>query len=93
MTSSGESVVELKMTCLACPAQWEGRMSDGRWVYVRFRHGRLSLGYGVTLSRAVRDDAVIYSEEGDRGDMDLSEMLERTGLVLGDRVEVDDRDA
>lgn len=32
-------ITELKMTCSACPSQWEGRLSDGSLLYARFRHG------------------------------------------------------
>ena len=28
-------------TCGACPAQWSGRLEDGRELYIRFRWGHL----------------------------------------------------
>jgi hypothetical protein len=39
-------VVEIKKTCDACPAQWEGRDAEGRPVYVRYRWGYLWVGAG-----------------------------------------------
>lgn len=36
-------VVEIKRTCEACPSQWEGKLSDGRMIYVRFRWGSLNI--------------------------------------------------
>jgi predicted GNAT family acetyltransferase len=30
-------------TCDACPSQWEGRLSDGRRLYVRYRWGALEI--------------------------------------------------
>ena len=39
-------VVELRHTCYAMPAQWEGRCNDGKWVYVRYRFGWLSIVVG-----------------------------------------------
>lgn len=42
-------------TCYACPSQWEGETEDGRKVYVRYRHGLLSVGLGATMDEAVDD--------------------------------------
>lgn len=39
-------VKEIKMTCGACPSQWEGTTDDDRRVYVRYRYGRLSVKMG-----------------------------------------------
>jgi len=39
-------VVEIKKTCDALPAQWEGTDAEGRPVYVRFRWGFLWVGVG-----------------------------------------------
>jgi len=36
-------VVRLSQTSPACPVQWEGRTSDDRPVYVRYRFGYLSV--------------------------------------------------
>ena len=35
-------ITELYMTTSACPTQYEGYTKDGREVYIRYRHGRLS---------------------------------------------------
>ncbi len=40
-----ENVVSETQTCLACPTQYEGRLSDGRGFYFRYRHGVASLGF------------------------------------------------
>ena len=32
----------LKQTCSACPAQWEGKLPDGRMFYIRYRGGYFS---------------------------------------------------
>ena len=44
---------KLKMTCSACPSQWEGTLSDGREIYIRFRWGCLSAGIGDSILDAV----------------------------------------
>jgi hypothetical protein len=76
------ALVELRQTCPACPAQWEAKTDDGRFVYVRFRHGSSALGSQTSVDDAVDHDAVISAETGDRGVMALPEMLERTGFTL-----------
>lgn len=94
MTDSGPSntIAALAITSRACPAQWEGAMEDGRVVYVRFRHGSLSLGFGRNIGEAVEFSQTIWVEEGDRGVMELDEMLQLTGLELGAGVEEENLD-
>jgi hypothetical protein len=73
-------VLTLKITCLACPSQWEGNLEDGRAVYARFRHGHLSVGIGGTVKEAVgnamSDRALHEGDIGDRldGFMDFDEL-------------------
>lgn len=43
----------LDKTCLACPAQWEGELSDGTCVYIRYRFGVLGIGFGSSVDDAV----------------------------------------
>jgi hypothetical protein len=47
--------VELRQTCEACPSQWEARDDTGRQVYIRYRSGVLSWGFGRTKIEAIRD--------------------------------------
>lgn len=43
------AVTNLKKTCEACPAQWEGR-SGSNSIYIRYRHGILRADVnGVTV--------------------------------------------
>jgi hypothetical protein len=92
MRSGGSNTIAaLTMTCGACPAQWEGATEDGRTIYVRFRHGHLGVGFGRNIGEAVDNERTVYEEVGgDRGTMSHAEMLERTGLVLGDGVQIED---
>lgn len=53
---------DLAQTCRACPSQWEGPTLDGRFLYIRYRWGRLQAGVGPTLDLAV--DSTL--EIGDR---------------------------
>lgn len=43
----------IHQTCYACPSQWELTLSDGEAGYVRYRWGRLQVGFGPTLNDAV----------------------------------------
>jgi len=54
-------VASLKKTCTACPAQWEGKLEDGRALYVRYRWGELSVGAGEDGGAAIDNS---MSEEG-----------------------------
>lgn len=36
------TLTEFRMTCSACPSQWEGKTDKGKRVYVRYRFGYLS---------------------------------------------------
>lgn len=54
----------LEKTCIACPAQWEGELSDGMCVYVRYRYGVLRIGFGETPDAAA-DDLRFEWELGD----------------------------
>ncbi len=46
-------VIELSLTCIAAPSQWEGKTSDGQAISIRYRHGNLSIGLGATIDEAV----------------------------------------
>lgn len=54
-------VFEIEQTCRACPSQWEGQLLDGRYFYVRYRSGRLRIGFGDSPWAAV--DAAIAKVE------------------------------
>lgn len=88
-TDSARVVIELRQTCLACPEQWEGTLDDGRVVYVRYRHGRLTLGLGATLHDAVvagRENQLYYDPRDDW--LGAEKMLELTGLHLAPGVSI-----
>lgn len=80
MTTLPVRVHELRMTCPACPAQWEGRTDDGRYVYVRYRWGWLQIGVGDTFHEAVCDEVTLCEELGDDmdGSLSYSELIAAT---------------
>jgi hypothetical protein len=73
-------LVALKRTSIACPSQWEGDLEDGRAIYIRYRHGHLSVGTGNDIDEAVRngksDQALFADDMNDAldGFMDLEEL-------------------
>jgi len=50
-------------TCEACPSQWEAKTSDGRFLYIRFRWGCLTIGSGATIDEAVERFADVVEFE------------------------------
>lgn len=36
-------IASIERTCYACPSQWEGKTECGKEIYVRYRHGDLSV--------------------------------------------------
>lgn len=42
-----------------CPSQWEGKLTDGRMFYARYRHGKLR----ISISKEPTDDVYDAFEE------------------------------
>ena len=76
----------LVKTCSACPSQWEGQLEDGRYVYIRFRWGHLSVRASAeSIDEAVTGGEELYSGGPDDvhpfdGVMSTCEMLKLAGL-------------
>jgi hypothetical protein len=76
-------VVALEKTCTACPAQWEGKLEDGRALYARYRGGLLRVGIGKDIEDAHTNSfpkAALYCEhvgDGLDGFMDFEELRAR----------------
>jgi hypothetical protein len=72
VTLRGQSKPRVRLETLtghpgACPSQWEGFTEDGGVYYVRYRHGRLSAGFGRTIDEAV-DQRLVQLLVGDEYD-------------------------
>ena len=81
--SKGVKVWMLERTCLACPSLWEGIAEDGKEVWIRYRHGDLTVTKG--------DEDIYEAVHGDdwAGYMDTEDMLRHTGLILVGEVDED----
>ncbi|MGK9171471.1 hypothetical protein KXR53_34615 [Inquilinus limosus] len=80
-------IAEIVQTCSRSPSQWEGRLTDGRPFYIRYRWGRLSVSFGRpggTLEEAVLAGEWFDEQIGDPldGEIELDEVCRRTGLVM-----------
>jgi hypothetical protein len=65
------TVQTITKTCEAAPAQWEGRTTDDRPIYVRYRYGFLSVQLGPPggdLASAIRTEAFLGAQLG--GELD-----------------------
>ena len=70
-------IKRIERTCLACPSQWEGKLTDGRMFYVRYRWGYLSIrvsnGKTDDSMNAVRGEEIFGAQLGSDMDGCLSE--------------------
>ena len=80
-------LVKLVQTCTACPSQWDAWDEDGNYVYIRYRHGHLSVeshtdkaGF-YTHGGPWTDYAIFEAYVGDGldGYMETEEMLKLIG--------------
>jgi hypothetical protein len=77
-------IVSLRQTCQSHPAQWSAQVEDGRWLYIRYRWGILSMSWATPNADnpTVLDRiATIVHSDGYDGEMEEAEMREPLGLV------------
>lgn len=71
---------DLRQTCEACPSQWEGHTADGRFIYIRYRWGHLTVDLDDYRGGCIFEWS---SDDLWDGYMDTEAMLEITGLEYG----------
>ena len=75
-------------TCSACPAQWEGSLEDGRTIYIRYRHGYLSIRLSPEptndIFKAVENEEIFGTGYGGAWDgcMDLETVSKLSGSLF-----------
>jgi hypothetical protein len=81
--SSMVKVTEIRRTCFAYPAQWEGKTESG-YVYIRFRGGTLSVRSGSTIKDAIAGPAIFewHDPDGCGGCMEYEELKKLATSVL-----------
>ena len=58
-------VKNIILTCIACPAQWEGITEDNCIVYIRYRHGKLRIHKGLPgydIKDTLKSDRIIFEK-------------------------------
>ena len=80
-------VAELKLTCGAAPSQWEGRLVDGRPIYIRYRWGTLQIHFGPiggTVEDALNAKPWFEDDVGEKlgAVISLSEVADYSGLIV-----------
>jgi hypothetical protein len=81
MGTNKPMVARLEQTCEFIPAQWEGRTTDDRPLYIRAKHGVVSARIGPmggTISDAVRGEELLRMKYEDA---DVLSSAEMTGLL------------
>lgn len=86
MELEGLEIAELKMTCSRSPSQWEGRLSDNRAIYIRYRWGELEIhlsNMNGNIDEAIGLDPVFEMQVGNDldGDITLVDVRRLTGLI------------
>lgn len=81
--SSMVKITEIRRTCFACPAQWEGKTESG-YVYIKFRWGSLTVRSGSTIKDAIAGPSVFewHDTDGFGGFMEYDELKRLTSGVL-----------
>ena len=79
-TSRTIKVPDLRKTCESCPAQWEGVTEDRKYVYIRYRHGFLSVEVG--------GEEILATPHGEDwcGVMTDAEMIETVTQHIGNKI-------
>ena len=85
----------LVRTCRSHPAQWEGRTTDRRPFYVRYRSGWLTVTVGEPdggmASGEPFAEVQVVGPDVDGGSMDDDEMVARVLEICGVNVTVSDK--
>jgi|SRR5271165_606113 len=83
MMGSMVKITEIRRTCFACPAQWEGKTDSG-YVYIRFRWGTLAVRSGSTIKDAIAGPTIFEWQDTDDygGFMEYDELKKITAGVL-----------
>ncbi len=84
-------LINLKCTCGACPTQYEGKLENGKMIYIRYRWGYISIRISKDETNDIHDAVwgeEIYGENignGLDGYMSQSEIvdhIEKAGIVF-----------
>ena len=82
-------LITFERTCYACPSQWEGKLDDGRMLYIRYRWSHLSVCVSPNQTDNVMEAVggeEIFSKECDNsgwdGVMSFHELQKHTAKII-----------
>lgn len=87
------ALVRVVRTCAAYPSQWDAWTADGRYLYLRYRHGTGSVEEqpGPDTDTWTDGEPLVEWDDGtDGGDVTLEEFCTAAGLVLAPDARVED---
>ena len=81
------TIAQIVQTCPECPSQWEGRLTDGRPFYIRYRWGCLTVSFGevgAAIESAVDAEDWFCEQIGDEYDglITIEGVCNYTGLRI-----------
>ena len=79
------TVSHFEQTTTACPAQWVGETADGRYLYIRYRWGRLRVDTASSEEAWLDESETVFSASiGDpmNGSMGTEEMKRHLAGVV-----------
>lgn len=69
-------IIECQTYGTECPSQWNAKLSDGRFLYIRFRDGCLSVRVGKTEDEAIMGEELLgyFQDAIGGGEMSFDEL-------------------
>jgi hypothetical protein len=79
-------IASIEQTCFRSPSQWEGILTTGEPIYIRYRWGRLSVNIGPvggSIEDALSTEDWFSQKIGSDldGEITLEEVYRHTGLI------------
>lgn len=68
-------ITKMERTSTGFPAQWEGQLENGQYIYIRYRWGLFTLGIGDTIDDAVLNTIFRFETPHKTGVMSESTMM------------------
>ncbi len=82
MELEGLEIADLEMTCPRYPSQWEGRLSDGRAIFIRYRSKKLAIVIGTAQwILKLEHSSYEFDDEYSDGEITMSDVKKFTGLI------------
>lgn len=88
---------QINRTCFACPSQWDALDSEGNYVYMRYRYGKMKVYQGIgpddsqKLSQMTIFADIDNDSDGELGGfISLKEFAEKCNITVSEQDILDD---